>query len=93
MLIATIDTIFAAIFYLFARRSLPRGVDYLRYGWMVVDTEVNKPGFRDNTESRRAISEGGTYLISGLLWCGGGLLAAYFAVAFALHAVRGVVSP
>ncbi|MEZ4669206.1 MAG: hypothetical protein R3E39_14965 [Anaerolineae bacterium] len=82
MLIVTINAIFGAGCLFFAQRAARRGWPFLRTGWMAVQSNASQPDFRVNVFRRRAISEGGRFLIGGLLWLAaalvGFLLALYF---------------
>lgn len=68
-----------------ARFALGRTVPFTRLGWRVIAGAVNQHGdVRANVEGRRTVTEGSTYLISGLLWglvsfgCGGAAALFWF---------------
>lgn len=88
-----LNAVFAIIFLVFARRAIPRGLAFLRLGWAAVSAHAGKPDTRKNTESRQAISAGGSYLIAGGLWFLAGTGAGLFGLWFAAQAVAFVVNP
>ena len=87
MLLLTINLIFAAICFLFARQALRKAVEYLRFGWLAVGSQANKPDAHTDVFHRRLVSEGGLFLLSGAMWLAGGIVAGVFAVRFALQAI------
>jgi hypothetical protein len=81
VLLVTLNALFGVGFFYFALRSARRGWPFLRAGWLAVQTGASHPDFRYNVEHRRTISEGGLFLIGGLLWLlasGGALLGALY---------------
>lgn len=70
MLLITLNAAFSVGFLAFAFNALRRGVPFLRDGWLAVQTQARRPDFRQNVERRRLISDGGYFLIGGLLWLG-----------------------
>ena len=84
MSLAAVNLIFAAIFVWLARAALRRARPFLRTGWQVFDSQVQHPDYRQNVERRRAISEGGSFLLGGialaLAGIGGLVLAAVLTV-------------
>lgn len=87
MLLASLNIVFALIFALFARRSLPRGLMFVRSGWQVLEPYAARED-RSSVESRRAISAGAQLVVGGLCWLGAGLAAGGLAVYFALQALQ-----
>lgn len=89
MLLFTVNTVFAAIFLLAARGALRRALPFLRAGWSAIRTETQKPDYRVNITSRRVISEGGRFLLGGLVWLGIALGSAAYGLLFAWRALAG----
>lgn len=92
MLLLTLNTIFAWIFGQFAWRALPKGTAFIQHGWLLLQTHAEQPDAAKHVEHRRAVSEGGTYMIAGVLWCGAGLIAAGLAVAFGIEVIRALLA-
>jgi hypothetical protein len=81
MLIITINALFGAGCLFFTQRAFRRGWPFLRIGWTAVQASASQPDFRVNVFRRRAISEGGRFLLGGLFWlvaAGVGLVAALY---------------
>ena len=59
-----------------------KGWPFTRHGWRMIQTQVGHPDYRVNVERRRAIGDGGRFLLAGVGWLiGSGLLgvaAVYF---------------
>lgn len=84
MLLAAINAIFAMGALTIAMQAFRKGLPFLRNGWTVLQTQTQHPDYRTNVERRRAINEGGRFLIGGILWLvmslGAALAAAYFGI-------------
>jgi hypothetical protein len=84
ILLVTLNAAFGAGLFFFAIRALQRGWPFFKAGWLMMQTQTGAPDFRINVERRRAISEGGRFLVGGLLWLAAGLGsfagAAYFMI-------------
>jgi hypothetical protein len=91
--VTLLNLVFAAICFVSAWRALRRGLPFIRLGWQAIDAAVQRPDYRSNVESRRTISEGGNFLIGGLLWLLIGLLGAGIGVFFAAQAINPPVEP
>lgn len=80
MVILTLNVLFALGFAAAGLKAARQGWPFVRYGWLLLS--LNAPDARLNVERRRAVSEGGRFLIAGALWLGAGGgalgLAAYF---------------
>lgn len=77
MLLFSINAIFAFICARFAFNTIPRGWQFIKSGWTIVKTQREQGDVSIDVESRRLASEGGTYLLAGVLW----LIAALIAIA------------
>lgn len=66
MLIAAVNLLFAVVCLLFARMALLRGLPFVRLGWLAVSAAADQA--REQVESRRTVSEGAAFLISGVVW-------------------------
>jgi hypothetical protein len=75
MLLVTLNGAFATGFLFFAMRALQRGWPFLRAGWTAIRVQVAHPDFRQNIERRRIISEGGIFLLGGVLWLAASVIA------------------
>ena len=82
MIAIMLNAAFGAGFLAFSFTAMRRGWPFARNGWLAIQTSTADPHFRQSVERRRAISEGGRFLIAGLMWLGAGfgciLLGAYF---------------
>lgn len=84
---AAVTLIFGLVFCLLSWRVLRLALPLLRVGWDAIDAGVQQPDYRTNLERRRLISEGGMFLLGGILrLCIGvfGLGMGLFMVLFAL---------
>ena len=88
MLLMLLNVIFAGLFLSFARHAFRRAVPFLRIGYAAVSVEVQKPDYRTNIDSRQAISEGGRFLMGGMLWLLIMVMSLAIALFFAIEAVR-----
>jgi hypothetical protein len=75
MLIATINAIFAMGAFGIALQAFRKGLPFIRSGWNALQSQTDHPDFRHNVERRRAISDGGRFLLGGLLWLVTALIA------------------
>lgn len=83
MLLLTLDIVLAGICAWSAYRALPRGLSLLRLGYDAVKTAVtNSPDVRRDIAARRAVSDGGRYMLSGFAWLFTGALFSVATVYF-----------
>ncbi|MBZ0291833.1 MAG: hypothetical protein K8L99_04625 [Anaerolineae bacterium] len=68
--------------------AFQRAWPLLQTGWLAIQAEVKKPDYRENVDSRRAISSGGRFLIGGVIW----MLMALVSAGVSLYCVVQVVS-
>lgn len=87
MLLATLNAGFAIGALTIAFQALRKGIPFLRYGWLLIQTG-SAADVQQNVESRHSASEGGRFFFSGLLWLGGGLAALVGAVYFGVQAFQ-----
>lgn len=81
MVMLTLNAVFAAGFASAGVNALRRGWPFLQHGWMLLRTHAGAADARIHVERRRGISEGGRFVVGGLLW----LAASAGAFAFAFH--------
>jgi hypothetical protein len=81
MLLAALNAIFAMGALAIATQAVRKGLPFVRDGWTLIQTQTSHPDFRYNVERRRAISDGGRFLVGGILW----LLTGAAAVAGAIY--------
>lgn len=81
MLLLTVNALFAMGAFAIALQAVRKGLPFIRSGWDAIQTQTSYPDFRYNVERRRAISDGGRFLLGGLLW----LLTALAAFAGAIY--------
>jgi hypothetical protein len=86
MLLATLNAIFAMGALGISVQAFRKGLPFIRSGWDTIQTQTRYPDFRYNVERRRAISDGGRFLIGGLLWLVTALAAVIAAVYFGIQA-------
>jgi hypothetical protein len=89
MLLAAVNALFAMGAFTIALQAFRKGLPFVRNGWIILQTQTQYPDYRTNVERRRAVQEGGRFLIGGILWLvmslGALLAAGYFgAQAFTL---------
>jgi hypothetical protein len=75
MIQVALNTIFGAALLMFAVRAAGRGWPFLRDGWNAIQAQTAHPDFRQNVQRRRIISQGGVFLLGGLLWLGAALVS------------------
>jgi len=83
MLIASLNVIFALMFATFAWRAVPRGLQFIKSGWLAIQTHAGKADARQDFENRQTISSGTNFLIAGLGWFVAGIGAWILAILFA----------
>jgi hypothetical protein len=88
MLLITLNSVFALVFLSFAREAARRGLPLIRAGWLAIRTQAAQPDHRQHSERRRLISEGGQFVIGGLLWLLAAAISAAAGLYFAVQAVR-----
>lgn len=89
MLISTLNAIFAAAAFFVVRMSVQRGWPFIKMGWMAIQTQTGHPDFRENIFRRLAISEGGRFLVGGLVWLLTAIIALVAAIYFTVIAYQG----
>jgi hypothetical protein len=87
MLLVTLNAAFGAGFLLFAMNAGRRGWPFAKHGWLLIQAQTAHPDYRENVERRRSISEGGRFLIAGVLWLGASLGSALAGVYFSVQAL------
>lgn len=87
MIAVMLNAAFGAGFIAFAFSALRRGLPFARSGWLAIQTSTADPDYRRNVERRRAISEGGRFLIAGLLWLGASAASLAIGAYFTLQAI------
>jgi hypothetical protein len=76
MLTVTLNAVFCFGATMLALQCWGKGWPFARHGWQMIQAQVAHPDYRVNVERRRAISEGGRFLLAGIGWLlGCGLLA------------------
>lgn len=88
MLIVVLNAVFAAIFFSYARASIPRGIAFIRVGWLALEVFAPKPDVRQNIAWQFAVSEGGKFFLGGVFSLVTGIVAAVGAVIFAIMALQ-----
>lgn len=88
MFLLTVNALFAAGAFAIAMQAVRKGLPFIRSGWDAIQTQTDHPDFRYNVERRRAISDGGRFLLGGLLWILTALIALAAAIYFGLEALR-----
>lgn len=68
MLLLTVNTIFAFVFFNAAAQAARHGWPLLQAGWQAIRAEVRTPGWRQDVYRRRAMESGGRFLLGGLAW-------------------------
>jgi hypothetical protein len=86
MLLATLNAIFAMGALTIALQAFRKGLPFLRSGWTTLQIQTQHPDFRTNIERRRAVQEGGRFLVGGILWLVISLVAFIAAVYFGVQA-------
>ncbi len=88
MFLLTVNALFAAGAFAIAMQAVRKGLPFIRSGWDAIQTQTSHPDFRLNVERRRAISDGGRFLLGGLIWLVTALIAFAAAIYFGLEAFR-----
>lgn len=91
-MIFVVNSVFGTIFAGFARFALMRALPFLRMGWTVIGAEVRKPDYRHDVESRRAIEEGGRFLVGGAVWGVAFAVTGAYALLFFREALRDLLA-
>lgn len=86
MLLATINAIFAMGALAIAMQAARKGIPFVRDGWRLIQSQTGHPDFRHNVERRRSISDGGRFLVGGVLWLITGAVALAAAIYFGVQA-------
>ncbi|MEO8608251.1 MAG: hypothetical protein ABI690_10235 [Chloroflexota bacterium] len=86
MLLASLNAIFATGALAIAMQAVRKGLPFIRSGWAMIQIQTSHPDFRYNVERRRAISDGGRFLVGGVLWLVTGAAALAGAVYFGIQA-------
>ncbi len=88
MLAITLNAAFGAGCLFFAMRAFRLGWPFLRDGWLAVRTQAAQSDTPLNVEQRRLVSEGGRFLIGGVLWLGAGVIGTLAGVYFTVQAYQ-----
>lgn len=88
MLLLVVNAFFSAAFFAGCRFALRRALPFLRTGWQAVAAQMQHADARTNVERRRAIAEGGRYLLGGGGWLVIALVAGGYTVFFTLETLR-----
>lgn len=91
MLLAVVHAIFALICLWFARAAIRHALPFIRTGWQTIDAEVQKPDYRQAFASQQRISEGGRFLVGGIIWLLIGLVSLGAGILLAAQAIRTAV--
>jgi hypothetical protein len=86
MLLATLNAIFAMGAFTIALQAFRKGLPFLRSGWTTLQVQTQHSDFRTNVERRRAVQDGGRFLIGGILWLVMSAVALAAAVYFGVQA-------
>ncbi|MBN2471427.1 MAG: hypothetical protein JXN59_11940 [Anaerolineae bacterium] len=88
--LTAVNLIFGAFFLFVSWRALRLAFPLIRVGWQAIDAAVQRPGYREHPKSRRIISEGGQFLIGGIIR----LLLGIFGAGLGLYLVlRAIFNP
>lgn len=82
MLLAGVSAILSYVFGSVAWRSAPRGWQFLRLGWALIEPYASSAEGRRDVNGRRAISEGGNYVLAGGAWLVASIISAGMALFF-----------
>lgn len=88
MLLLTVNSLFALAFAAGTRFAWRRARLFLLTGWHAIDAQIQHDDFRHNVERRRAIAEGGRYLIGGGAWLLVALVGAGYTAFFTVETLR-----
>lgn len=86
MLLIAVNLIFAVVTLLFARTAFIRAFPFIRTGWTAIRAATQHPDFRRDVNLRRVISDGGGFLIGGVIWLVIGVGAVGLGVFFGVQA-------
>lgn len=87
MIFVALNAIFAWIFFMYARAAIPRGLQFLRVGWLALQVYAPRTSDHRNVVVRYAVSEGGQFFLGGLFSLGTGIVSAALAIVFGLNAI------
>lgn len=87
MILVALNVIVALFFAWVARRSLPPGIQYVRSGWLFIQTGAADKEKREQIEQRQRVEIGTRFMVGGLVRVLTGLLALFLAVTFGLTAI------
>ncbi len=90
-MVAAITLIFGLVFCLLSWRVLRLALPLVRVGWDAIDAGVQRPGYRQDMERRRLISEGGAFLLAGIFRLMVGVFGAGLGLFLVLFALLGRV--
>lgn len=88
MLLLTVNSLFALAFAAGTRFAWKRARLFLQAGWVIIDAQLRYDDYRQNVERRRAIAEGGRYLIGGGGWLLITVVAAGYTAFFLVETIR-----
>lgn len=90
MINASIQAIFALAFAAIARYCLPRGWMFVRMGWFAIRAIGDAGDVRQSVERQRGMSSATYFLLAGLAWLAGGLIAFVLMLGLLVMAVLSV---
>ena len=86
----TINAIFAMVFGGIAWNSLPYGWRFFKIGWLAFRANAEQSDAEFNVEHQRDMQAGSNFLIAGVAWLAGGLIAGSLALMFVMFAILGI---
>lgn len=87
MIFVALNALFAWVFFIYARSAIPRGLQFLKVGWLALQVYAPRRDDHRNVVTRYAVSEGGQFFLGGLFSLGTGILSAAIAIVFGLSAL------
>ena len=82
MLLASVSLVFTLIFGMATRRFIPRGLQFARFGWDMLQANAPDEAKHKHIEGRQAIGAGGNFVIAGTLWLLAGVICAVLTLFF-----------
>lgn len=86
---AAVTLFFGLVFCALAWRVLRLAFPLIRIGWDAIDAGVQHPDYRTDAERRRLISEGGAFLLGGIMRLAFGVFGAGLGLFLVLWALLG----
>lgn len=88
MLLLALNALFAYLFFLVARANIPKGIAFLKVGWLALQVFAPKARTSENTYYQFAVSEGGQFFVGGVFALVTGIFSAALAIVFGIMALR-----